>query len=58
MIHNKREVLDIQLERMYNEECGDTNGALSDSTSLSRGRRGGFQLPKWISNSRDVLSAF
>ena len=34
IIHTKREVLDVQLERMYNEEFGDTNGTLEEGMSV------------------------
>ena len=34
IIHTEREVLDAQLERMYNEEFGDTNGTLEEGMSV------------------------
>ena len=34
-IHTKREVLDVQLERMYNEEFGDMNGTLEEGMQLN-----------------------
>ena len=34
IIHNEREVLNAQLERMYNEEFGDTNGTVEEGMSV------------------------
>ena len=34
IIHTERETLNAQLERMYNEEFGDTNGTLEESMSV------------------------